>query len=212
MMSLAILLVLFIGVYSGYRNGIIIALIRTIGYTITLILAFDYYELVSEFIYLIVPYPSPFAPAENPYAYYDMDMIFTLDASYYYLISFLLILLIGWLVSRFISDFLLSFTENLPVPKPLDGIFGAITGFITHYLAIFLILFTLSTIPFDWVQNTLSKSWLADSMLTSTPFLSENAYQYFIADVHEEEVEQLPTMDLEDLKEKTDSEEENEEE
>ncbi|MDN6161639.1 MAG: CvpA family protein, partial [Atopostipes sp.] len=166
----------------------------------------------SEFIYLIVPYPSPFAPADNPYAYYDMDMIFTLDASYYYLVSFLLILVAGWLVSRFISDFLLSFTENLPVPKPLDGVFGAITGFITHYLAIFLIIFTLSTIPFDWVQNTLSKSWLADSMLTSTPFLSENAYQYFIADVHEEEVEQLPTMDLEDLKEKTDSEEENEEE
>ena len=207
MLTLAILFILFIGAYSGYRNGIVIGLVRTIGYTISLILAFDYYKLLSEFIYLIIPYPSPFAPTDNPYSYYEMDMIFTLDQSYYYLISFLLIVMVGWLITRLISQFINNFTEKLTVPEPFDGIGGALIGFIFNYLTIFLFLLIASTIPYDLVQNKLSESVLADNILTNSPVLSKKSYQHFILDVHEEEIKKLPTMELEELREKVEPEE-----
>ncbi|MDN6730897.1 MAG: CvpA family protein, partial [Atopostipes suicloacalis] len=156
---------------------------------------------------LIIPYPSPFTPVKNPYSYYDMDMIFTLDQSYYYLVSFLLILIAGVVISYFISQLLASFTEELFVPFPFDGIGGAIIGFISHYLAIFIILFTLSTIPYDFIQNTLTNSLIGDSMITSSPGLSKKTYNHFILDVYDKEIKNLPEMELKDLKEKVETEE-----
>ena len=207
MLTLVILFILFIGAYSGYRNGLITGLIRTIGYTLSLIFALNYYERLSEIIYLIVPYPSPFSPVENPYHYYEMDMLFTIDQSYYYLVSLFAIFIIGWVITRFISHVLSYFVENLYVPEPFNRIGGGIIGFIVNYLTVFLILFILSTIPYDAIQNRLAGSSLADNMLTSTPFLSKKTEKEFVLDVHEEEIEKLPTMDLEDLKEKVDAEE-----
>lgn len=206
MLTLIILFILFLGAYSGYKNGILIALVRTIGYTISFILALKYHQALSEIIYLIVPYPSPFSPVENPYVYYEMDKIFTLDQTYYYLVSFLLILIIGWLITRFISQLIVNFTKELFVPNPFDGIGGSIIGFMLHYLTVFFIILTFSTIPYELIQETISESWLGDRILTSSPGLSETAYQYFIVDVHDEEIEKLPTMELEDLKEKVEPE------
>lgn len=212
MITLAILFILFVGAYSGYKNGLVTALIRTIGYTFTMTVALEYYRALSEYIYLIVPYPSPFFPVDNPYHYYDMEMIFTLDQSYYYLISFTIILLIGWMVTRFISQLLTYYTSSIVVPEPFNQVGGAVTGFVINYLAIFLLLLILSTIPYPLIQGKLAGSALADGILTSTPQLSDSAYQYFIQEVHEEEMEKQPLMELEDLKEKNEEETETDEE
>ncbi len=207
MLSLVILFILFIGAYSGYQNGLITGLIRTIGYTLSLIFALTYYERLSELVYLIVPYPSPFSPVENPYHYYEMDMIFTLDQSYYYLVSLLVILIIGWIITRFISQFLSYFAEELFVPEPFNGVGGSIIGFLINYSAIFLVLFILSTIPYDGIQDRLADSTLADSMLMSTPILSKTTKKQFVLDVYDDEIKNLPTMELEELREKVDTEE-----
>lgn len=207
MITLVILFILFIGAYSGYKNGLITALIRTIGYTLTLIIALDYYQALSEYMNLLIPYPSPFTPIANPYHYYEMDMLFTLDQSYYELISLATILLGGWLVTRFISQLLTYFTITVVVPAPFNQVGGAIIGFVINYLAIFLLLLILSTIPYQFIQNRLANSTVADGMLTATPGLSETAYQRFIQEVHDEEMQQQPIMELEDLKEPSTEEE-----
>lgn len=197
MLTLTILLILFIGAYSGSKNGMVIGLIRTIGYTISFIFAMNYYKALSKYIYLIVPYPSPFSPSGNPYHYYPMDFIFSLDRSYYYLISILTILVLGWLITRILSQLLSYFMEGIVVPEPLNRIGGAVIGFVVNYLSIFLFLFILTTIPYDFIQNRLSESWLANSMITSTAVVSERSYQAFIENVHQEELENQPLMDIE---------------
>lgn len=196
MLTIAILLILFIGAYSGYKNGMIVGLLRTIGYTITFNFAMEYYKTLNEYIYLIVPYPSPFTPVENPYHYYDVDLIRSLDQSYYYLISFIVIILVGWFITRLISQLLSYFTEDLIIPEPYNGVGGATIGFIVNYLGVFLLLFILSLIPYDMVQSRISESWLADTMLTSTPNLSNPAYLVFIDEVHEENIKNQPLMDI----------------
>lgn len=197
MITLLILLILFIGIYSGYKNGIILQLIKTIGYVIVLIFAFDYYIPLSKYLYLLVPYPTPFFPESNPYVFYDESLLLTLDLSYYYLISFLLILLIGWLIVRFLTKLVSYTVEQFKVPERLNGIGGAVLGFIINYVGVFYLLLLLSLIPVDFIQSRLIDSFVAENILTSTPELTERNYQRFILDAHETALENRPTMKIE---------------
>lgn len=211
MITLLILVILFIGAYSGYKNGIIEQLLKTIGYVISLILAFDYYDVLSEYLELIVPYPSPFAPQANPYSYYEESLMFSLDQSYYHLISFFTIFVLGWFITRIIVQ-LLSYTlTKIKVPEPLNGVGGSVLGFVVNYLGVFYILFILTTIPLGFVQDRLSESFVADKMVTSSPIVSKDTYQKFIVEVNEEVKNSRPLMDIESSPEEEDAEDNGEE-
>lgn len=208
MITLLILLILFIGAYGGYKKGIVLQLLQTIGYAIVYIFAMDYYKPLSEYLYLLIPYPTPFAPESNPYRFYDESLMLSLDLSYYEILSFIAIFLVGWVVVRFLVKFISYTLENLKLPEPYSGIGGAILGFGVNYLGTFYILFLLTTIPYDIVQDGLAESFLAEPMITSTPGVSDNAYQKFVISVNEEANQNKPTMDIPPLNEETDEAEE----
>ena len=196
MITLLILLILFIGAYSGYKNGIMLQLIKAIGYVIAFMYAFDYYEWVSEYLFLLIPYPTPFAPESNPYYFYDDSFMFSLDLSYYQIISFLLIFIIGWVIVRVLTQ-LISYTVNqIKVPEPYNGIGGAVIGFIMNYIVTFYLIFLASLIPVDLIQDQIADSSLAETMLTSTPSLSESTYERFVVKPKTEHEQNKPLMDL----------------
>lgn len=211
MITLLILLILFVGLYSGYKNGVILQLVKAIGYVVAFTFAFDYYEWVSEYLYLLIPYPTPFAPESNPYYFYDENLMFSLDTSYYHLISFLLIFVVGWVIVRVLAQ-LLSYTiEKIRVPEPFNGMGGAVIGVIINYIVIFYFLFLASLVPLDLIQDRLTDSSLAKTMLTSTPNLSESTYQRFVVDAHEEYEHNRPIMDINQPTEENNEEETTEE-
>ena len=196
MLDLFILLVLFIGAYSGYKTGIVLELIKAIGYVIVAILALDYYKMISEFFYLLIPYPTPFAPESNPYLYYSEEFMFSMDMTYYDMLGFLAIFFVGWTVVKFVIK-LISYTlEKLKAPEPINGIGGGLVGFVVNYMGIFFILVVLTTIPYGFVQNNLKDSFIADKVITSTPIISDEVYRQFVVEVHEETSKNLPTMDI----------------
>lgn len=196
MITLLILLILFIGAYSGYKNGVILQLIKAIGYIIAFMVAFDYYEWVSEYLFLLIPYPTPFAPESNPYYFYDDSFMFSLDLSYYQIISFLLIFIIGWVFVRVLTQ-LISYTVNqIKVPEPYNGIGGAVIGFIINYIVIFYFIFLASLIPLDLIQDRIINSSLAETMLTSTPNLSDSTHERFVVKPQEKHKQNRPLMDL----------------
>ena len=194
MVDLFILLVLFIGVYSGYKKGIVLQLLEAIGYVVAVIFAMDYYKLISGYFYLLIPYPTPFAPESNPYLYYNEEFMFIMDRAYYDLLGFLAVFLIGWAVVKFLAKFISYTLEKLRAPEPLSGIGGGLVGFLVNYLGIFFIFVILTTIPYGFVQNNLKDSIIADKMITSTPKVSDEVYQVFIIEVHEETLQNRPTM------------------
>lgn len=197
MLELFILLVLFIGVYSGYKKGVVLQLLEAIGYVIVVIFALDYYKLVSEYFYLLIPYPTPFAPESNPYLYYKEEFMFSMDMTYYDLLGFLAVFLVGWAVVKFLTK-LISYTlEKLRAPEPLSGVGGGLVGFFVNYMAVFYILVILTTIPYGFVQDNLKNSFITDMIITSTPKASQEVYQRFVVDVHEEVSKNLPTMAIE---------------
>lgn len=196
MVDLFILLVLFIGVYSGYKKGIVLQLLEAIGYVVAVIFAMDYYKLISGYFYLLIPYPTPFAPESNPYLYYNEEFMFSMDRAYYDLLGFLAVFLIGWAVVKFLAKFISYTLEKLRAPEPLSGIGGGLVGFLVNYLGIFFIFVILTTIPYGFVQNNLKDSIIADKMITSTPKVSGEVYRVFIIEVHEETLQNRPTMDI----------------
>ena len=204
MIGLLIVLILFIGAYAGYKRGIILQMLQTIGYAVSLLIAMDNYRWLSEKLFLLVPYSTPFAPETNPSPFHDESLLFSLTDSYYDLLAFLILLFLGWVVVRFLAAFLSYTLEYLKAPEPVSGIGGAVLGFAVNYIGIFYILFFLTVIPFAPLQSRLVNSSLASGILTATPQLSESTYQDFILEVHEEnmaeepELEVVPTEELEE--------------
>src|SRR5699024_383513 len=129
MLDVFILLVLFIGVYSGYKKGVVLQLLEAIGYVVVAIFAMDYHKLISEYFYLLIPYPTPFAPESNPYLFYNEEFMFSMDMSYYNMLGFLAVFVVGWAVVKFLSKFISYTIENLRAPEPISGIGGGVLGF-----------------------------------------------------------------------------------
>lgn len=197
MLNIVILLILFVGAYEGYKKGIVLKLLQAIGYTVIIIFSLDYYKQLSEFLYLMVPYPTPFAPSENPYLFYSDQYIFSMDGSYYDMLAFLILFAIGWVIVKFLITFMSYTLEKLRAPEPISGIGGAIIGITINYLALFFLFIFLTTIPFGLIQNQLYNSSIAHNIITSTPELSGRVYQSFVVEVNEEALNNLPTMDIE---------------
>ena len=88
MVGLLIVFLLFIGTYAGYKRGIILQLLQTIGYAVSFLVAMDNYRWLSERLFLLIPYSTPFAPETNPYPFHNEFLLFSLTDTYYYLIAF----------------------------------------------------------------------------------------------------------------------------
>ena len=161
-------------------------------------------------MYLLIPYPTPFAPASNPYLFYEEQYMFSIELTYYRLISFMLLLFIGWILVRLLSQFINYIVEQFKMPEPFNGIGGAVVGVIVNYVGVFYLLFLTSLIPFNFVQSPLIDSVAANFILTSSPVLTEENHTLFVAEVHDEYEATQPTMEIEPSNEET-AEENNEE-
>lgn len=179
LLSLIIILLLLLSLYSGAKRGLVLQLVLTIGYVISFYFALTYYKTVSEWVEMLVPYPSPSASAESPFVLYGQEITFSLDQGFYNGAAFIGILVIGWILTRFIGG-LLNFLTKIPVVKQLNAIGGSVVGFIVQYVGVFLILFLLSMIPISFIQSQFESSALARVIVSETPELSSNIYNWWV--------------------------------
>ena len=177
LMTVIIVLLLAIGAYSGARRGLILQLVLTIGYFISYLLASNYYQILGSHLELIVPYPS--ASESSQFVFYNQALGFDLDGAFYNGVAFILILFVGWLITRFVGGLLNSLTF-IPVLKQLNALGGAILNVIVSYVAIFLVLFLLTMVPIDAIQEAFNSSWLARTIVEDTPVISAQLYNLWI--------------------------------
>ncbi|MGP6139643.1 MULTISPECIES: CvpA family protein [unclassified Jeotgalibaca] len=177
MLTLIILFILFIGIYAGMRRGLILQVVHTVGYVISFFVAKNYYLQLSEHLEMLIPYSQPGIGDEM--IYYNTIEKLNLDIAFYNALSFLLIIAVGWLVTRIIG-YMLNSLAFIPVLKQVNTLGGGVLGFIMQYIGIFLSLTFLTFIPFDFIQNQLSGSGLANWIIQNTPFLSQTIYDWWI--------------------------------
>lgn len=181
LLNIIIIVLLFIALYSGAKRGLMLQLVLTIGYLAAFWFALEYYGQLTDYLELIVPYPS--ASLDNQFLLYSQEIGLSLDQAFYNGVSFLLILFVGWLLTRFIGG-LFGFLTEIPIVKQLNAIGGAVLSFLVSYVGIFLVLFLISTVPLDVIQNALAESSLAQWMITETPSLSDQVYQWWIGSLN----------------------------
>lgn len=174
-----IIFILLLSLYSGARRGLILQLVLTIGYAFSFWIALNYYQLLSDYAEMFIPYPTPSSTSANPFVLYGMDFLFELDSPFYNGVSFVVLLFTGWLLTRVIGG-LFQALADLPVVRTVNAAGGAVLSFIVHYIGVFLILFVLSMMPLAIIQSQFESSALAREIVTDTPQLSRQVYDWWV--------------------------------
>lgn len=177
MLTLIILILLLIGLYSGIRRGLVLQLVHIMGYIVSFFFAKEYYLVVADYLEMLVPYPQPGIGEEM--LFYNEIQILNLDVAFYNAISFLLLLAVGWLITRILGSMLNSLTY-IPVVREVNAIGGGVGGFVMQYAGIFFLLTFLSLIPLDYIQNLLMESQLAQWIIMHTPYLSRTIFDWWL--------------------------------
>lgn len=177
MLTIIIVILLFWGVYTGVRRGLILQVVYTVGYILSFLIAKNYYVLVADKINLLVPYPS--IEFGKELVFYNEQVSFILDQAFYNGLAFILILAAGWLVTRIIGSMLNSLAF-LPIIKTLNNLGGGILGFLIQYIGIFLLLTLASMIPVDIIQQQFTESDLASRIVSDTPYISQAIYEWWV--------------------------------
>ncbi|WP_203246730.1 CvpA family protein [Sporosarcina beigongshangi] len=174
MLDLLILILLFGGLVTGFRRGLIVQIIHMTGFIIALVVAFTYYKQLAEKFVLWIPYPGVTAGSKLSMTVEQLD----LDSTFYRLLAFVLIFLVVKFALQLIAS-MFDFLKYLPVLGFIARFTGALFGFIEFYILIFLVLYLLAMVPVDFLQALLSKSMLAKTMFEHTPVLSETVKNWW---------------------------------
>jgi uncharacterized membrane protein required for colicin V production len=178
MLDLAILAFLIIGLLVGLRRGFILQTIHLTGFIVAFIVAYVYYDEFAPKLHLWIPFPS--MGDSNSF-----QMLFDtvgLDTAYYNAIAFAMIFFVTKIIWHMLGS-MLDFIAHLPLLKTLNRWGGGILGFMEVYLILFIILYIAALLPMDMIQGSLSSSFLAESIVKDTPFLSQQVKELWFYNV-----------------------------
>lgn len=155
--TLFILLVLVGGFFIGLRKGLVFQIVNLTGFIIALAVAYFYFNDIAPHLRWI-PYPG--STGGNA------------EGIYYQAIAFV-ILFTGIRILWNILGSTLDFLANLPLLSIVNRWLGGAFGFMKVYLIIFLLLNLVAFVPIISVQQAVSDSTLAQTIVQNTPILSD---------------------------------------
>ncbi|GIN22130.1 MAG TPA: CvpA family protein [Bacillus bacterium] len=175
MLSLALLIILIIGFFVGLKRGFILQLIHMIGFIVSFIVAYIYYDDLAPKLRLWIPYPD-FDSGKA------LQMVFEgvgMDEAFYRAVAFVIIFFAVRIVLGIIGS-ALDFVASLPILNILNVWAGGILGFLEVYLMIFILLYIAALLPVPAIQEAINGSFLAKGMINYTPFLSAELKKWWI--------------------------------
>lgn len=162
--DIGIVIIILFGAIIGFKRGFTKQLVRTIGFILVVIVAFNLKNVVSGLLYQNLPF-------------FSFGGIFkgvtVLNIVLYELIAFLVVMALLMIILRLILfatgmlETVLNFTIVFGL---LSKILGAIVGAVEYFVIAFIVLYIL-TIPL-FTFNMVNDSKLKDKILNSTPVLS----------------------------------------
>ncbi|UUI04346.1 CvpA family protein [Oceanobacillus jeddahense] len=155
-LTLIISLILIGGFFIGLRQGFVLQFVNITGFIVSLVIASLFFNDVAPHLTWI-PYPGE----SGSYV----------AGIYYQAIAFL-ILLIGTKILWNILGSILNALANLPLISFVNRWIGGAFGFVKIYLVLFLFLNLAALVPMASLQQAVSDSTLAQTMLQHTPVLS----------------------------------------
>ncbi|RSL32213.1 CvpA family protein [Salibacterium salarium] len=170
MLSLLLLLILLVSFFVGLRRGFILQLIHLVSFFVALFIAFYFYQDLSEYLRLWLPYPEISSDGDGVVSMAVAS--FDLESVYYSGISFFLLFFVAKILLQIIGS-MLDFVTKLPVLKTLNRWLGGVLGLVETYLILFILLITAALMPIEMLQNAIADSWVANAIINHTPILSD---------------------------------------
>lgn len=169
--NLVIGLVLFLGLYTGARRGLVLQGIHMIGYVLTWVCAGMFYRMVAQMIEMLVPYPSD--AASSQFMLYNLIQNVEFDKTFYNALAYVMILVLGGLVTKVVASLCSQITKKVPLVNTVNGIGGAVLGLFVTWLKVFFVLSLLSIVPIQMIQDIFSPDALATFIVKQTPIASD---------------------------------------
>ena len=183
-LSITIIILLLLGFYAGYRRGVLLEGVYLLGYCLSFVAAVHFYQPLAQKIALWVPYPTP--QLNSPLYFYNKELLFHLDQSFYAGLAFIIILFIGWLIVRFVGALCRQLTfvgSHFQFVRIASGLLGGVIHTIIIYTGVTLMLVLASFLPVKNVQETLDLSPIASSMIEESPILSAKLYDLWVTTI-----------------------------
>ena len=161
-----IIVSLIIGMIAGFRRGLIKEIVLLLGLVISVIVSFNFKDVISAFLYNNLPF-------------FSFGGIFSgvkiLNILLYEIIAFLIIFSIVYLILRLLLK-ITGIIEKILRATIILGFFsrigGMIVGFIEGYLIVFIALYILSQPSIN--INEVRESKFTNKILENTPIMSSS--------------------------------------
>ncbi|MDG2702993.1 CvpA family protein [Bacillus altitudinis] len=165
MIDIIILFLLLMGTLVGLKRGFILQFIKLISFVVSILVASMFYQSLAPQLTWI---PAPnFSGGQAQLAFFSGN----LETAYYNTIAFIILFILTKILLAIIGG-LLTTIASIPVIKQVNKLLGAVLGFLETYLFVFILLFVAALLPVDALQTMMSKSMLADAIVSNTPYLS----------------------------------------
>ncbi|GLC88354.1 CvpA family protein [Lysinibacillus piscis] len=168
MLDLIILILLFVGLVTGAKRGLIVQLMYVVSLIVALIVAYVYYESLAQKLLFWVPYPGVVDGGSLGVIIDNLD----LDRTFYQVIAFAVIFFAVKIILQIITS-VFDFIAYLPVLKTMNRWLGALFGIVEYFFILFIVLYVLALLPIDTIQNMMAKSLLSSLILEHTPIITK---------------------------------------
>lgn len=168
MLTLIIVLILIVGFLVGLRRGLIFQVVHLTGFIAAFVVAYLYFDEIAPRLRLWIPYPAIHSDTNLTFLMNSLN----LEDAYYRGIAFGM-LFFGTKILLHIVGSMLDFLADLPLLKTVNRWLGGAFGFIEVYLIMFLFLYFAALVPVGFIQQAVSDSGLAQTIVHDTPVFSE---------------------------------------
>lgn len=175
MLDFILLIMIIMGFFIGMRRGFILQLIHMVGFWVSFLAAYLFFDDLAPRLRLWIPYPEPEPGSEIGLLIGGIGT----EEAFYRAIAFVVIFIAARIVLGMIGS-ALDFVASIPVLRTLNVWAGGILGLLEIYLIILILLYVASLVPSPALQQALDGSLIAKSIIQYTPFLSGSFEKWWI--------------------------------
>lgn len=173
-LSLIILAILFLGFRRGYRRGLVLQVISTIGYILVWVVARIGAKPLASGVGQFVG---------NLSLNSSVSAVTAGESSSFFLngLAFSAILTVGYFIVHKLA-YSLNRVTWLPVIHQVNSLAGGLINLVVRYVVIFLTLNLLILLPIQSFQNNYQASPVAQWIVKQTPVLSKRVFNWWLTE------------------------------
>lgn len=177
-MTLIIVIGVFLwNMHVNIQRGIHVNVFETVGLALSYLLATLGYSFLAQGVSLWAPYPG--LTLDTHFTYIPDELVIKSDQIFYQATAFLLILFVGYGITKLLTHIIGDNTDIL-YPSKQDKIVGGLLSVVRTWLGWVVFFSYIATFTFPAIQNFLANNIVADFFIRKTPLFSTHIWSMWL--------------------------------